>query len=43
MTVGAERREMRGVGDGGKAEPIGPRSLQNVKCKGKGKVKMNGC
>lgn len=28
-------------GDGRKAELTGPRGLQTVKCKGKGKVKMN--
>ena len=42
MAVELETRQAMNARDSGKAELIGPRDLQNVKCKGDQKVKMDG-
>lgn len=42
MAVGVKIREVMDARDRGKTEFTGPGDLQNVKCKGQGKVKMNG-
>lgn len=42
MAVGVAIREVMDARDRGKTEFTGPRDLHNVKCKGQGKVQMNG-